>query len=211
MSADAGRADSSDWPLAPTLPWMTRLESDAVMLPSRVSGRGSASLGSPAPATPDAAGNDARDVGEQIRQLQALVELRASGILTEDELLDLKRDVLSQGADAPREARDVPTTQAGRPLEPAVATTEANGRVRSPNTHRNGKSPGGASSAGAAGKKATDAQAGGLHPQITRREPNAAYMTTLKVVGTIPINTGGNRRPRSSHERKHSPPPPPRR
>lgn len=177
---------------------MTRLERDAVGLPSRVNGQGPASPGSPTPATPRAAANDALDVGEQIRRLQALVELRASGILSEDELLDLKRGVLAPGSDAPREARDVRTIQTPRSGEPesAIATTEVNGRVPSPDTHRNGKPPGGASSAGAAGKQATAASSGAPRPQLNRREPKSTYVTTLKVVGTIPItySAGGNKR-----------------
>jgi len=54
-----------------------------------------------ASAPPLATATDALDVGEQIRRLQALAELRAAGILTDGELMGLKRRVLSSGSDAP--------------------------------------------------------------------------------------------------------------
>jgi hypothetical protein len=178
---------------------MARLERDAEGLPSRVNGQGRASLGSPAPATPQAAAKDTLDVGEQIRRLQALVELRASGILTQDELLDLKRGVLSPESAAPQEAQNERTVQASRPGEAgsAAVTKEVDGRAPSPSTRRNGKPPGGASPVSAAGKKASVASRGAPRPQLNRREPKSTYVTTLKVEGTIPItyNAGGNKRP----------------
>lgn len=62
---------------------------------------------------PHATASDALDVGEQIRQLQALVELRGAGILTDGELPALKRRVLLSGSHAPHGARHAPVTQAG--------------------------------------------------------------------------------------------------
>ncbi len=72
---------------------------------SKVNGHDPASVVSPAASAPPlATATDALDVGEQIRRLQALAELRAAGILTDGELMGLKRRVLSSGSDAPLEA-----------------------------------------------------------------------------------------------------------
>ena len=56
-------------------------------------------------APPNVTATDALDVGEQIRRREALGQLRAAGILTDAELTDLKRRVLSSGSDAPPQAR----------------------------------------------------------------------------------------------------------
>ena len=73
---------------------------------SRVDGHDPASVGSPAAsAPPHVTAGAAFDVGEQIRRLQALAELRAAGILTDGEVTVLKRRVISPGSGAPLEDR----------------------------------------------------------------------------------------------------------
>lgn len=104
---------------------------------SKVNGHDPASPPSlAASALPQAAATDALDVGEQIRQLQALAELRAAGMLTDEELTDLKRRVLSSGSDAPLEAPHAGTMQAphgGRPVSTAAAAA-GNGHAPAANT-----------------------------------------------------------------------------
>jgi len=91
-----------------------------------VNGHDAASLFSLAASAPaHATASDALDVGEQIRRLHVLAALRAAGILTEGELTDLKRRVLSSGSDGPLEARDAGMTHAPHNGGPGSATVAA--------------------------------------------------------------------------------------
>ena len=94
-----------------------------------------------APAPPRNTTAGGLDVGEQIRRLQALAELRAAGIVTDGELTDLKRRVLASGPDAPLEARHAETMQAPHTGGPggAEASAARNGRLPTADTQGTGK------------------------------------------------------------------------
>ena len=149
-----------------------------------------ASVGSRvASAPPHVTATDALDVGEQIRQLQALAELRAAGILTDAELTGLKRRVLASGPDAPLEARHAGTVQAppvGGPGSGEVAAA-GNGHVPPADTQITGPAATGVSSARVGAKKARGEISGPPRPMLDRRVPKGSFVTALKVVGTIPL------------------------
>lgn len=158
-------------------------------------------MGSPAAsAPPHVTAGDAFDVGEQIRRLQALAELRAAGILTDGELTDLKRRVLSSGSGAPlgaRHAATKPPPHIGGPgsAEPAAAGI---GDAPPADTQRKGKAAAtGVSPVGPGPNKARDKDSRASGPVLDRREPKGHYVTALKVVGTIPVTcrAGANKRP----------------
>ena len=132
----------------------------------------------------------ALDVGEQIRRLQALAELRAAGVLTDGELADLKRRVLSSGSDAPLlEARHAGTMQApqiGGTGSTAVAAA-GNGHVPPADTQRTSTAATGVSPARAGAMKGRAEIAGASQPVLDRHVPKGRYVTALKVVGTKPI------------------------
>jgi len=170
---------------------MTRVEWDAARSQSKVNGHDPASLVSlAASAPPHATASDALDVGEQIRRLQALAALRATGILTDGELTDLKRRVLLSGSDGPPEARHAGMMQAphiGGPGSAAVAAA-GNGHVPPANTQKAGKAAAtGESSVRVGAKKAKAGTSGVSGPVLDRREPKGSYVTALEVVGTKPI------------------------
>ena len=107
-----------------------------------VNGHDAASLFSLAASAPaHATASDALDVGEQIRRLHVLAALRAAGILTEGELTDLKRRVLSSGSDGPLEARDAGMTHAPHNGGPGSATVAAasNGHVPPADAQKTGE------------------------------------------------------------------------
>ncbi len=142
-----------------------------------------------APSPPPITAIDALDVGEQIRRLQALAELLAAGILTDVEVIDLKRRVLASGPDASLEVRCTATmlalnTGGGGSAEAAAA---GNGHVPPADTQRAGPAATGASSAGAGATKEKNKISGAPGPVLNRRAPKGSYVTTLKVVGTKPI------------------------
>lgn len=124
---------------------------------SKVNGHVPASVDSPAaPAPSPRIATDALDVGEQIRRLQALVELQAAGILTLGELTDLKRRVLLSGLDDGPEARHAAATPA--PPMDELASAEAatpGGKVPPAEPLGTAKAATGASPVGARATKAT--------------------------------------------------------
>ena len=158
---------------------------------SRVNGHDPASAGSlvaSAPAHPTA--NDALEVAEQIRQLQALAELRAAGILTEGELTDLKRRALLSGSDAPQEARHAGMMQAPHIGGPgsAEAAVAGNGHEAPADTPRTATAAAtGVSPVGVGATKAKNKVKGISGPVLNRGVPKGRYVTALEVVGTKPI------------------------
>lgn len=110
---------------------------------SKVNGHDPASAGSlVASAPPRVPATLALDVGEQICRLQALAELRAAGVLTDGELADLKRRVLSSGSDAPLETLRAGMMQAPRHIGGPASTEAAaagNGHVPPADKRRRGQ------------------------------------------------------------------------
>ncbi len=158
---------------------------------SKVNGHDPASLFSlAASAPPHATASDALDVGEQIRRLHVLAALRATGILTDGELTDLKRRVLSSGSDGPLEARHAGEMQAphiGAPGSAAVAAA-GNGHAPPADKQKTGKPAAtGGSSVRVGAKKARAGTSGVSGPVLDRSVPKGSYVTALEVVGTRPI------------------------
>ena len=109
---------------------------------SMVNGHDAASLFSLAASAPaHATASDALDVGEHVEPANLLAALRAAGILTEGELTDLKRRVLSSGSDGPLEARDAGMTHAPHNGGPGSATVAAasNGHVPPADAQKTGE------------------------------------------------------------------------
>lgn len=166
--------------------------------PSKVDGHDSASVGSRvASGPPHVTATDALDVGEQIRQLQALAELRGAGILTDGQLTALKRRVLSSGSDAQPEARHAAVMQAAAVggLRSADARAAGIGAVQPADTNRTGTAATGVSPVGPTTARNKISRAPG--PALGRRAPKGSYVTAMKVVGTTPVTCrpGANKRP----------------
>lgn len=101
---------------------------------STVNGREPASLFSlAAPPPAHATASDALDVGEQIRRLQVLAAPRATGILSDGELTDLKLGVLS-GSDEARHAGKMQAPHIGAP-----GSTAGNGHVPPADAQKTGE------------------------------------------------------------------------
>ena len=167
---------------------------------SKVNGHDPASAGSlVASAPPRVPATLALDVGEQICRLQALAELRAAGVLTDGELADLKRRVLSSGSDAPLETLRAGMMQAPRHIGGPASTEAAaagNGHVPPADKRRTGTAATGVAPVSAGATKARNDISGVSGPALNRRVPKGSYVTTLKVVGTKPITwrAGGNKK-----------------
>lgn len=164
----------------------------------KVDGHDPASVVSLTASPPRVTATDALDVGEQIRQLQALADLRAAGTVTEGELTDLKRRVLSPVSDAPLEARHAGTGQAAHidGLGSAAVTAAGNGHVPPADTQKTGTAATGVSPAGVGATKARNKVNGVSGPVLDRRVPKGRYVSALKVVGTRPITwrAGSNKK-----------------
>ncbi len=167
---------------------------------SKVNGRDPASRFSLAASPPaHATASDALDVGEQIRRLHVLAALRATGILTDGELTDLKRRVLLSGSDGPLEARHAGEVQAPHIGGPggAVVAAASNRHAPPADEQKTGKAAAtGVSTVRVRAKKAKAGTSGVPGPVLDRSVPKGSYVTALEVVGTKPITwrLGGNRR-----------------
>lgn len=149
-----------------------------------------------APADPHLEATGPLDVGEQIRRLEALARLRAAGVLTDGELTDLKRRVLSlesQGRSDTRQPALIPAPPGDGPAA-AGSRAPANSGAPAPTPSTRGNAATGGSSPGAGASKAK----GGPEPILVRHPPRATYVTHLEVVGTIPVTwrAGGGKRPK---------------
>lgn len=163
----------------------------------QVDGHDPASVATPVGAgAPHVTGTDGLDVGEQIRRLQALAELRGAGILTDGELPALKRRVLSPGSDVLPEARPAAVTHAAVGGLPSAEPSADTGSVGPAEMLQTGTAVTGVSPAGVSATTATDKTSRVLGPVLDHRPPTGSYVTALKVVGTTPVTcrAGANKR-----------------